>query len=721
MAAEERSSPRLGARCTLSIASPVVPSPDPLSALAMRLLLLALALPLGAALAQPRTVALTVGAHDPALSSDGARIAVSIVGRIWTLPASGGEAAMLTSGGGWDSHPAWSSDGRFLAYARAYGDGADLIVRNLETGTEATAYHTQARLGQLAFAPSGGSIFAVVERGQYDAHLWRIPLGDGEPVQLTFTPNWHEWSFALSPDASRVLVESGHYGGADLYLIAPDSSDLARRVTRTPATNEHAVAWSRDGRTRAWVAETNAIDSLFVEREGAAPRAILASPFDGKQLAISADGVTLVMAAGRKLWRVDVASGRATPIPFTARVTPPATRPANLVITHARVWTGEGDSAVSDATVEVRDGRIVAVRSAAATDGATATSGVETIDAKGRTLIPGLVDNHWHFWDPADGATLLARGVTTIRDPGVRITESATFRDAIDLGLVPGPTIYTAGPLIDGVGGYHPYVDVELSRPDAATALVKSLKANGADFLKVYFMLDPPVLRAVIAAAHAEGMKVTGHIGVHTGWGEALDAGIDGLNHIRVWKDFLPRELQAQGDSETLDGGKWPTARMQADWSRIDPDGPEALALIRRMASAKVGFDPTLTVQRVGPEARTSFGLEAYAVARDAYRRMQRFVGRAFREGVPLLAGTDDGNLFDEIEAYQEAGIPAPDALRAATINGARWLGREREFGSIAPGRRADFVLVDGDPLRDVKDVRKIVMVIKGGRVAFAK
>jgi imidazolonepropionase-like amidohydrolase len=158
---------------------------------------------------------------------------------------------------------------------------------------------------------------------------------------------------------------------------------------------------------------------------------------------------------------------------------------------------------------------------------------------------------------------------------------------------------------------------------------------------------------------------------------------------------------------------------MQADWRRADPDGPAALALIRRMVAAKIGFDPTLTVQSVPPSQRSAFSLEEYAVAADAYRRMGRFVARAQHEGVLLLAGTDDGDLFAELEAYVDAGIPVLDALRAATVNGARWLSKDAEFGTIEPGKRADLLLVDGNPLADIHDLRKTALVVKAGRVVF--
>jgi imidazolonepropionase-like amidohydrolase len=658
-----------------------------------------------------RTEVLDRGVMDPALSPDGGRIAVSILGKLWLVPVAGGDAVQLTSGPGWDAQPAWSPDGQFIAYAHQLPTGTLLMEMNLGTGASRTIQSVEGGLGQIAYHPGGAELFYVLTRGQYDAHLWRMPRAGGEGRQLTHTQNWHEWSFALSPRADTVFLESGRYGGADLYLMALDSL-RPTRLTETPTRNEFAVAWSRDGRTRVWVVGQNGVDTVMAQTAGGAPRPVHASAYGQKQLTVDPAGRFAVLADARRLYRIDLAGGGATPIPFRAALTLPARGPGDLAITNARVWTGaDGDRVMENATVEVRGGRIVRVH-----QGAPA-AGLPVLDAGGKTLIPGLVDNHAHYWFPFQGERLVARGVTSVRDPGAAVSTSMNFKDANRLGVVLGPTIYTAGPLIDGSGGYHPMVDVAIDDPAAAPALVRALKAQGVDLLKLYFLLDPDVARAILAEADRQGLPVTGHIGVRTSLREAVEAGIEGFSHIRVWRDFLPLEMQPQGEDETLDSGRNPVARMQADWSLIDPEGAEVGELLRLMAARGVALDPTLIVQRVGERDRARFSLGDFATASESFRRMSRFVRRAHESGVTLLAGTDGGSLFDEMEAYAAAGIPTVEVLRAATVNGALWLGKGEEFGTIQPGRRADFVLVDGDPLRDIRDARKISAVIKEGRI----
>lgn len=684
-------------------------------------LLAALAIPFAPAVPQAegvRQVMLDHGAQNPAVSPDGTQIAVSVLGKICIVPAAGGEARIITHGISWDTHPAWSADGQFLAYSHQLPFGSDLIVYNFATANSSILHHSDKDIGEIAYDYRGGAIYFVLLGGQYEAHLWRVPIEGGDPKQFTQTDGWHEWSFALSPDGKRAFLASGRYGGANLYLFDLEGLS-AMRLTNTPL-NQSSVAWSSDGKTLAYIETENGVDSIFVRPpETGESRRVFSSPYDDKELSLAPDGTSAVLCAGRKLYRVNLASGQIQPIPFHAQLSLPQQSRANLVIKNARLFDGTGEPPATNATIFIRDGRIAAVKAEVPADKIPAN--VPVIDAAGKTVLPGLMDNHYHYWNAFDGARLLTVGITSIRDPGSDLSISLNFKEAIALGLIPGPDIYTAGPLIDGLGGYHPMVDVEIDRPEAAGALVRSLKAQGVDLLKVYFLLKPDVLRAVVQAAHSVGLHVTGHIGVRTSWGQAVDSGIDGVNHIRVWADFLPLSEQPQGENENLDFSKNPIGRMQGDWREIDPESQRVQALIQKMARAKVGLDPTLSIQRIGDPMRRYLSLDQFAIARQSYQRMARFVFLAQQKGVPLLAGTDNGSLFDEMEAYAQAGIPATQVLRAATENGAEWLGKQEDFGSVQVGRRADLVFVDGDPLKEIKDARKISVVIKDGRIVFRK
>lgn len=659
-------------------------------------------------------VTVDVGARDPAFSPDGSTIAVSILGKIWTLPAEGGAARQITDGASWDTRPAWSPDGRFLAYAARTRQGADILVRNMATGGVRFLHHVPGSVGHMQFHPDGSQLFFVDDRSQYEAHVWRIPLAGGEAEQITHTRNWHEWSFALSPDGSRMLLETGRFDGTDVYELDLEEMSI-ERVTDTPE-REMAVAWSADGTRRAHVMTHNGLDQLVVSEPG--QQQLLASAFDQKQLAFHPSGEWLLVLGGRRMQRLDLESGEFTPIPFEARFEVAGDPADDLLITNVRLFDGTGDEAVP-ASVFVRDGRVAEVRTGEDAAFPDVGPGTPVIEGGGRMLLPGLMDNHYHYWQPLAGADLLAAGITAIRDPGSAIQDAMDFKDAVRLGVLAGPDVYTSGPLIDGPAGYHPLVDVSIDDPAAAPALVRALKEQGVDLLKAYFLLDPDVLAAVVAEARVQGLPVTGHIGVRTSWRQAIEAGISGFNHIRVWRDFLPPEIQVDGRDMSLDGGRNPVGRMQADWREIDPASPEVMSLLELMAETGTGLDPTLYIQEIEDSDRFRFSLEEFHAGQQAYERMGEFVRRAVETGVPLLAGTDNVGLFNELEAYAEAGVPNAAILRAATANGARWLGKEDDFGTVQPGRRAHLILVDGDPLADIADLRNIDLVVKDGVIVF--
>jgi len=508
-------------------------------------------------------------------------------------------------------------------------------------------------------------------------------------------------------------VDSGRYEGTEVFVL--DTEELsAERITDSPA-RETSVAWSDDGRERAWIAQRDGVDRVMVSTDGSAAREVYRRPAGQSELVFDRQG-RLLLANARELFRIDPATGAAVSIPVRATLERAADPADDWALTNVRLFDAVADEAVENAYVVVRDGRIAEVGT-----GTPDTGDLRVVDGRGRTLLPSLMDNHYHFWWPQQGQRLLASGVTAVRDPGVAIADGMDYKDAIRYGLLPGPDIFSAGPLLDGPGGYHPMVDIPLETPEAAAPLVRALKRQGVDGLKAYFLLEPDVLAAVVAEAEVQGLPVTGHIGVGTSWDEAMDAGIDGFSHVRVWKDFLDPEVQPDGTDESLDSSRDRVSRMQADWTDIDPESEEVGALIRRLAETGTAIDPTLAIQRIPDQAREQFSMEEFAMARQSFERMQAFVRKAVEAGVPLLAGTDNVGLNNELEVYEDAGIANAAILKAATVAGARWIGAEDEFGTVEVGKRANLLLVEGDPLERIRDLREIDLVLKDGVVVFRR
>jgi imidazolonepropionase-like amidohydrolase len=660
------------------------------------------------AAAQSREVTVTEGFQDPTVAPDGTRIAFALYGKIWLVPTAGGDARQVTFGSGWDSHPAWSPDGRFIAYAHLRPGRAELVVHSLESGGERTLYvvntdpseslslplEEQKEIGQMAWRPNASAIVFLVKTDQHSAHLWSVPLGaDGRAKQLTRGAGMTEGSFAIAPDGQQAAVEWVQQGATDLFVVTLDSAH-SRRVTST-TDEEFSVQWSRDGRSLVYVARDNGIDRVIVRDVATGTgRTVFESAFDGKQLSLLPDGSAAVMVAARRLHQLDLGTGRLTPIPVRATFRLPERSPGNLLVSNVRLWDGTGAPVRDNSWVLVRDGRIARVGRGPVSPADAA--GVATIDGAGRFMLPGLIDNHYHVQGALfDAPRRLAMGITTVRDPGTELAEALNFRAAMRLGVIDGPDIYTTGPLIEGPCGWHPMVDVLLDRPEAGPALVRALRAQGVDAIKLLApCLRPEVLRAVVAEARRLALPVTAHVGNLTVWDEAIRAGVTGINHADIYRsDDLPP----------------------------DPDRPEVDSLLARMDRTGVAMDPTLHVFAVSDAARRELGVEGGERALSRWRMDQRFVKKVVDAGVMLLAGTDNRSLNDELEDYEAAGVPREVILQSATVNGSKWLGEEAEFGTIQPGRRGHLLLVDGDPLEHMRDLRQVVLVVKDGRVVFRR
>ncbi|MBL8268480.1 amidohydrolase family protein [Steroidobacter sp.] len=683
-----------------------------------------------------RTVDVERGVQDPAISPDGKTLAVAVLGKIWLVPMEGGDARQLSFGTEWQSHPAWSTDGRFLAYAEQHRTGSELIVHALADGTRRSIFRTEFQIGQIDYHPTRPQLFFIEDRNQFAAHLWSVPTGraastkqaDGStaagedgPRQWTFGQTEAVWSFALSPDGTQVALE--HVGERfpsvrDLVVMNLDPISV-ERLTSSPQVDETSVRWSVDGASLIYIDREEGVEHLTIRslRQGAARR-VYSSPYDGKQLALHPDGKTAVLVAGRKVFRVDLESGKSSPIPFRASFVLPARLPVDLLITNARLFDGRSADVMEQANVEVKAGRILRVwQGAVPARSSKSSSAVRVIDAKGRFLMAGLVDSHYHYWRHFlySGEDMLAKGITSIRDPGADLAESLNLRDAIEHGLLTGPRIYTLGPLLDSYS-YKPMVDVLLSRPESASALVRSLHAQGVDGIKLYYFLAPEVSAAVITAAKAVGLPVTGDM-ARTGWPAAIAAGISGVNHANnYYYGFVPDTQNPQWEKEPI---KVSMARLglQQYQPRPDPKGPAVQQMLRDMAARGVMLDATLTAYFPTGMEQIRYGLDNWQTETQRAADLSTLTLEAHRNGVQLLAGSDNNSLLDELERYEQIGVPNAVILQAATVNGAKWLHKEREFGTATAGSRADLLLLDADPLQQMKNIRSVALVIKDGRV----
>lgn len=402
----------------------------------------------------------------------------------------------------------------------------------------------------------------------------------------------------------------------------------------------------------------------------------------------------------------------------------------------------EGAPLMRDQTVLVHDGRIAAI---GPRERIRVPAGVVRIEGHGRTLLPGLHDMHVHlehFREPDVLRLFLAHGVTTVRNMDGR-PYLLDWRRQVEEGEIIGPRIVTAGPVLDGDPPLRDDNTI-VPTPGAGRAEVAAQADAGYDFIKVYTNLDAPVWQAIVDAARSHGLPVAGHVPRNVPLTQAVAAG-QTIEHLADFGEWLEA-----GESPWRDRWHWSKLflAMPVDGARYDETA-------ERLARAGVWTVPTLvereravadsgTVERWLAEPQMRFvsagGIEYWKrqVERAAARmdeadwqliergaaQRARLVAALHAGGAPLLAGTDTPNAFlvpghaliEELQAMVAAGIPPDAALATATREAARFLERLDQSGTIEPSKRADLLLVEGDPTSNIATLHRRVGVMAGGR-----
>ena len=400
---------------------------------------------------------------------------------------------------------------------------------------------------------------------------------------------------------------------------------------------------------------------------------------------------------------------------------------APLILRHATVIDGTGTPPLADRAILITGDRIVAVipdRELAADGGAT-----RQIDLGGRTVIPGLWDAHAHSLldDPTAEAfapTLLANGVVGVRDMGGFLPTLLRWRERLRADPWAGPRVVAAGPLIDGRDPVDPRISLAVADSAQARYAVALLADRGVDFLKVYTNLSFDAWRAVIEEGRARGLPVAGHIPKGSSALEAARLGQASIEHGQGI------DLQCRSRSPSCDAT---VTALLAAGTRIVP------TLIVQQQGGKIDQSSVTSDHRLGYVPRSLRAeWRAYASirskggrARELRRVRAEFeqevalVATLWRAGIPLLAGSDAGALYtypgfslhEEIALLVRAGVPPVQAIRSASGAVTEFLGLADSLGTIAPGQVADLVILDADPLRDIRNTRRIRTVIYRGRV----
>ena len=409
----------------------------------------------------------------------------------------------------------------------------------------------------------------------------------------------------------------------------------------------------------------------------------------------------------------------------------------DLVIRNARLFDPRDLSVTPGSSVLVRGDRIVRV----GLDGDIKPSAnAEIIDARGRFLMPGLWDNHQHFSDSGDGALDLANGVTSARDMA---NDTDTFLQRVaryDDGSELGPRVLKAG-IIDGTGELAGPTRMRVDTAEQAIQDVDWYADHGYVQMKIYSSIKPELVPIIADRAHARGMRVSGHVPAFMSARQFVEGGADEIQHLNfIELNFLFPEVK-----ETRNRDRFIKVAERA--REFTPEKPEVREFISFLKNHHTVLDPTMNVFEAlfcGDPSAVTPGLEDIvprfpaqvrramlsgalevpadkaAAYREAFPAMLRLLKALYDAGVTIIPGTDalsGYTLHYELELYVRAGIPAPEVLRMATLTPALVMGVNKDRGVIAAGKLADMVLVDGDPAQNIRDIRNITTVLKGGKV----
>ena len=674
------------------------------------------------------------GIVGPALSPNGKTIVFGALGDLWQLTGgaisggalSSGALTQLTRDPFVEFDPAWSPDGKTIVYVSDKSGTMELWLRDMTSGAERALTTHEGGTALPAWSPDGGEIVYQVQRG-LGTEIRGIAVATGtirkiktnlfQPSKVTFNPDGSVLAVtALKVYSARYregrndILCFNRDGGDERWFVPPGGRGITSRGADGPV-------WSPDGRRLAFIQDGILVSTPVTSTGEPNGPTMRHSAELANSPAWSGDGRTLLYQATDGLRLVNIADGAVTrvdvPLTWTQR------HPSRRIVVHAgRLWDGTAETARANVDVIIDGHRITRVVPHAAQ-----WHRDSVVDAGAYTVMPGLVDAHAHEGFGVGeglGRTWLSWGITTIRDPASEPFQMRERREAVESGVRVGPRALSTGRIFDGERIYYGFNNAmtpgaQLQQElDRAVALEFSL-------IKTYVRLPDALQAHIIEFAHAHGIPVSSHELY-----PSVASGGDHVEHVsgtsrRGYSPKMSRLSRSYGDvSELLIASGMsltPTMALQGGYSLVTHRTPAILD------------DPRLAIA-YGPEYMEGLKAAArvpatgpFATTPEMVASLGQLVTKVVRGGGRVMAGTDSPiipfglGLHVELQNYVEGGLTPREALMTATSNFAKIVGLDRDLGSITAGKLADLVAVEGNPLEQITDTRRVQIVIKDGEV----
>jgi len=382
-----------------------------------------------------------------------------------------------------------------------------------------------------------------------------------------------------------------------------------------------------------------------------------------------------------------------------------------IAIVGATLIDGTGKPPLSNATVVIKGNSILEVGPSGSL---SIPKEAEIVDGKGLTLLPGLIDAHFHLNNNELPNLVLQRGITSVRDPGAWIESYSAVRDS---DITP-PRLFLTGPHLDMPPPAYPKNSYLIRDPIEARYAVNKFADQGASAIKIYIRLPVAIIKEVCATAHQRGIPVTAHLEITSAM-EAIAAGVDGIEHVTSFgTDLLPTfEAQQYEQSVLADNSARREGRYQV-WNAIDIEGDKVDSLLLFLKQHRTVVSPTLGAfeYRFGEDKTDSIKVRAF-------ENMMIFIGKAHKAGIPTVVGSHSSVPYAErgwayqreMELLSESGLTNMEIIVAATMENARFFKVEDRLGSVEEGKQADLLLLEGDPIKKLDAFYSISRVMLNG------